>query len=64
MKIISYFREKLFLPHFTFINLCFFSRFLLGRHEQAVENFTEVIEKMRNPDWETHHNLGKLFVFY
>ncbi|XP_051153981.1 Bardet-Biedl syndrome 4 protein isoform X2 [Leptopilina boulardi] len=36
--------------------------FLLGRHEQAVENFTEVIEKMRNPDWETHHNLGECYI--
>lgn len=36
--------------------------FLLGRHEQAVENFTEVIEKMRNPDWDTHHNLGECYI--
>lgn len=37
-----------------------FLRFLLGRHKLAVEAYLQAEAKSDKPDWEIHHNLGKV----
>lgn len=38
----------------------FYLRFLLGRHKLAVEAYLQAEAKSDKPDWEIHHNLGKV----